>query len=192
MIDNYDSFTYNLVQGFASEGAEVKVVRNDAASVESLLASGADGLVISPGPGTPDDAGISKEALRCFAEAGIPVFGVCLGHQALASVYGGKVVRAPDIMHGKTSAIRHHGEGLYRGLPECFEATRYHSLVVEPASCPQELVRTAWTDTGEIMGLQHKRLPVEGVQFHPESILTPHGAAILGNFVRRCRTGRGQ
>ena len=192
MIDNYDSFTYNLVQGFAKEGAEVEVVCNDAVSVDDLLESGADGLVISPGPGTPEEAGISKEALRGFAQAGVPVLGVCLGHQALAAVYGGQVVRAPEIMHGKTSSIRHHGEGLYLGLPEVFEATRYHSLIVESSTCPDELVCTAWTDSGEIMGLRHRSLPVEGVQFHPESILTPHGSAILTNFMRRCRAGRVQ
>ena len=186
MIDNYDSFTYNLVQSFATEGAEVEVVRNDEASAESLLGAGADGLVISPGPGTPEEAGISKEAVRLFAQAGVPVLGVCLGHQALAAVYGGEVVRAPRIMHGKTSLIRHHGEGLYRGVPDGFEATRYHSLVVEPRTCPEELVCTAWTDSGEIMGLRHRSLPVEGVQFHPESILTPHGAEVLANFMQRC------
>ena len=190
MIDNYDSFTYNLVQGIAAEGVEVEVVRNDATSAESLLDSGADGLVISPGPGTPEEAGISKEAVRRFAEADIPVLGVCLGHQALASVYGGRVVRAPRIMHGKTSSIRHRGDGLYRGLPDGFDATRYHSLVVEPESCPEELLCTAWTDSGEIMGLRHCSLPVEGVQFHPESILTLHGRGILANFVQRCEQKR--
>lgn len=190
MIDNYDSFTYNLVQGFAKEGAQVEVVSNDGASVTDLLGSGADGLVISPGPGTPEEAGISKDALRGFAEAGVPVLGVCLGHQALASVYGGRVIRASQVMHGKTSSIRHHGRGLYEGLPDVFEATRYHSLIVDSETCPSELICTAWTDEGEIMGLRHESLPVEGVQFHPESILSPEGPAILANFMRRCRARR--
>ena len=187
MIDNYDSFTYNLVQGFAQVGAEVKVVRNDAASVDALLEYGASGLVISPGSGRPEEAGISTEAVRRFAQSGVPVLGVCLGHQALALAYGGKVVRAPQVMHGKTSSIRHHGRGLYSGIEDPFEATRYHSLMVESSSCPSDFELTAWTDTGEIMGLQHKTLPVEGVQFHPESILTPLGLDLLRNFVKRCR-----
>ena len=187
VLDNYDSFTYNLAQGFAQVGAEVKVVRNDAVSADSLLEYGAGGLVISPGSGRPEEAGISMEAVRRFAQSGVPVLGVCLGHQALALVYGGKVVRAPRVMHGKTSPIRHHGRGLYSGLPDPFEATRYHSLMVESSSCPSDFALTAWTDTGEIMGLQHKTLPVEGVQFHPESILTPLGLDLLRNFVQRCR-----
>ena len=188
MIDNYDSFTYNLAQGFAQAGAEVKVVRNDAASVDSLLEYGASGLVISPGPGRPEEAGVSTEAVCRFAEAGVPVLGVCLGHQAVALAYGGKVVRASRVMHGKTSSICHHGRGLYSGLSDPFEATRYHSLMVEPTSFPSDLVLTAWTEEGEIMGLQHRSLPVEGVQFHPESILTPRGSDLLTNFVERCRS----
>jgi len=191
MIDNYDSFTYNLVQYFGELGAEVEVVRNDEADVETLLGRQADGLVISPGPGTPDDAGVSMAAIEAFAAAGVPVFGVCLGHQSIGQVYGGKVVRAKSIMHGKVSTVSHDGRGVFEGLPQDFEATRYHSLVVEEASVPESLEITARTPDGEIMGVRHTALPIEGVQFHPESIMTGEGKRLLGNFLARCRAGAG-
>jgi anthranilate synthase/aminodeoxychorismate synthase-like glutamine amidotransferase len=186
MIDNYDSFTYNLVQYLGELGAEVEVVRNDVESVEQLLARKPDGVVISPGPGMPEDAGVSIELIRAAAQAGIPVLGVCLGHQAIGVVYGGRIVRARSIMHGKTSQIDHDGQGVFRGLAPRFEATRYHSLVIEEASCPDVLRITARTDDGEIMGVRHRDLPVEGVQFHPESILTTCGKQLLQNFLDRC------
>jgi len=189
MIDNYDSFTYNLVQYFGELGVSVEVVRNDTEDVDSLLARAPDGLVISPGPGTPEDAGVSVEAVERFAEAGIPVFGVCLGHQSIGVVYGGNIVRAASIMHGKTSLMEHSGQGVFAGLPQPFEATRYHSLVIEPATCPDVLEVTARTADGEIMGVRHRTLPVEGVQFHPESILTKPGMRLLQNFVEGCVTG---
>ncbi len=189
IIDNYDSFTYNLVQYLGELGAELEVVRNDAKSVEDLLALKPDGLVISPGPGEPRDAGVSLEAVKAFGEAGIPVFGVCLGHQSIGEVFGGRIVRAGNIMHGKTSEIDHDDQGVFAGLPQPFEATRYHSLVVEPASVPDCLEVTARTSDGEIMGLRHRELPVEGVQFHPESILTHVGKPLLENFLARCRKG---
>lgn len=187
MIDNYDSFTYNLVQYLGELGAEVDVVRNDEADVETLLARHADGLVISPGPGTPDDAGVSMAAIEAFAEAGVPVLGVCLGHQSIGQVYGGVVIRARSIMHGKVSSIHHDGKGLFEGLPQDFEATRYHSLVVEEATLPATLEITARTPDEEIMGLRHRTLPIEGVQFHPESIMTGEGKRLLDNFLARCR-----
>ncbi len=187
MIDNYDSFTYNLVQYLGELGAEVEVVRNDEADVETLLGRQADGLVISPGPGTPDDAGVSMAAIEAFASAGIPVLGVCLGHQSIGQVYGGKVIRAKSIMHGKVSTIAHDGKGVFEGLPQDFEATRYHSLVVEESSIPDTLEITARTADGEIMGVRHRSLPIEGVQFHPESIMTGEGKRLLGNFLARCR-----
>jgi anthranilate synthase/aminodeoxychorismate synthase-like glutamine amidotransferase len=186
MIDNYDSFTYNLVQYLGELGAEVETLRNDAASAEALVAKGPDGVVISPGPGRPEDAGVSVSALRAFGAAGIPVFGVCLGHQALGLVAGGRIVRARTLMHGKTSQIFHEGEGVFRGLPRPFEATRYHSLVIESATCPAVLEVTARTADGEIMGVRHCELPLEGVQFHPESILTREGKRLLANFLERC------
>ncbi len=189
MIDNYDSFTYNLVQYLGELGAEVEVVRNDEADVETLLGRQADGLVISPGPGTPDDAGVSMAAIEAFAAAGVPVFGVCLGHQSIGQVYGGKVVRAKSIMHGKVSTVSHDGRGVFEGLPQDFEATRYHSLVVEETSIPASLEITARTPDGEIMGVRHTVLPIEGVQFHPESIMTGEGKRLLGNFLARCRAG---
>ncbi|MEZ4330633.1 MAG: aminodeoxychorismate/anthranilate synthase component II [Myxococcota bacterium] len=188
MIDNYDSFTYNLVQYLGELGAEVEVVRNDAESVDRLLARSSDGLVISPGPGDPDDAGVSVEAIPRFAGVGLPVLGVCLGHQSIGTAYGARIVRARSIMHGKVSRIEHDGRGLFAGVPSPFEATRYHSLVIEEASLPACLEISARTADGEIMGVRHRALPIAGVQFHPESIMTGQGKAILGNFLARCRS----
>jgi anthranilate synthase component II len=187
MIDNYDSFTFNLVQYLAELGEEVKVVRNDALDVAGIRALKPSRIMISPGPGTPDDAGVSLAVLRELGGE-IPVFGVCLGHQAIGQAFGGKVVRARQIMHGKTSPVRHLGTGVFAGLPDPFEATRYHSLVVEQASLPACLEITAWTENAdgsidEIMGLRHRTLPIEGVQFHPESILTRHGRDLLRNVL---------
>jgi anthranilate synthase component 2 len=187
MIDNYDSFTYNLVQYFGELGQDVKVVRNDALTVAQIAALKPDHIVISPGPCTPNEAGVSLEVLEKLAGS-VPILGVCLGHQSLGQAFGGKVVRARTIMHGKTSPIRHKGVGVFAGLPDPFEATRYHSLVVEKESLPDCLEITAWTENAdgsmdEIMGLRHKTLPVEGVQFHPESILTQHGHAMLRDFL---------
>ncbi|MDC8010938.1 anthranilate synthase component II [Tahibacter soli] len=187
MIDNYDSFTWNLVQYFGELGQDVTVVRNDEWTVDAIAASGASRVVISPGPCTPNEAGVSLELLARLSGT-LPIFGVCLGHQAIGQAFGGKVVRARQIMHGKTSMIHHAGRGVFRDLPNPFEATRYHSLVVEKESLPDCLEVTAWTqrDDGaidEIMGLKHKTLAVEGVQFHPESILTQHGRELLGNFL---------
>ncbi len=187
MIDNYDSFTYNLVQYLGELGAEVEVVRNDAASAEALRARAPQGLVVSPGPGGPERAGVSVAALRGFAAAGVPVLGVCLGHQALAVAFGARVRRAQRPMHGKTSPILHDGEGVFRGLASPLEATRYHSLVVDPASVPKALAVSARTPDHEIMGLRHRTLTAEGVQFHPESIRTPAGRDLLRNFLDRCR-----
>jgi anthranilate synthase/aminodeoxychorismate synthase-like glutamine amidotransferase len=187
MIDNYDSFTYNLVQYLGELGAETMVVRNDAEPLERMLERGAEGLVISPGPGVPSEAGVSVEAVTAFAERGVPVFGVCLGHQSIGEAFGGVTVRARCIMHGKTSPIEHDGKGVFKGLPLPFEATRYHSLVVEEASRPECLEVSAHTADGEIMGLRHRELPIEGVQFHPESILTEVGKRLLGNFLDLCR-----
>jgi len=188
VIDNYDSFTWNLVQYLQALGAEVRVERNDALSVADVAALAPERIVISPGPCTPDEAGISLEVVRALG-ARIPILGVCLGHQAIGQAYGGRVVRAGRIMHGKVSPIRHRGQGVFAGLPDGYEATRYHSLVVEQSSLPDSLEVTAWTehDDGsreEIMGLRHRRHPVQGVQFHPESILTEHGHALLENFLR--------
>ena len=187
MIDNYDSFTYNLVQYLGELGEDVRVVRNDALSVDEIRRLAPERIVISPGPGTPDHAGVTLELIARLG-AQIPILGVCLGHQSVGQVFGGKVVRARQIMHGKTSMIHHTGVGVFTGLPNPFEATRYHSLVVEKSSVPAVLDVTAWTqnDDGnvdEIMGLRHKALPVEGVQFHPESILTQHGHDLLRNFI---------
>jgi anthranilate synthase/aminodeoxychorismate synthase-like glutamine amidotransferase len=189
VIDNYDSFTYNLVQYLGELGADVETLRNDAATADELVARRPDGLVVSPGPGRPEDAGVSLAALRAFGAAGIPALGVCLGHQALGLLAGGRIVRAKTLMHGKTSQILHEGQGVFRGLPRPFEATRYHSLVIEPASCPAALEVTARTADGEIMGVRHRELPLEGVQFHPESILTHEGKHLLGNFLERCAAG---
>jgi anthranilate synthase/aminodeoxychorismate synthase-like glutamine amidotransferase len=183
LIDNYDSFTYNLVQAFLVLGAEVLVHRNDAITVAEARALAPTHLCISPGPGTPLDAGVSMQMIEAFAGR-VPVFGVCLGHQAITAVFGGQVVRNWRLMHGKTSAVRHDGQGVFAGLPQPLEVGRYHSLVAEPGSVPAELVVTARTDEGEIMGLRHVRLGVEGVQFHPESVLTPLGPELVRNFLR--------
>ena len=186
VIDNYDSFTYNLVQYLGELGATLEVHRNDKITVDQVTAVRPAGIIISPGPGTPDDAGISLELLARLGPE-VPFLGVCLGHQCIGQVYGGRVVGAPSLMHGKTSMINHDGSELYRDVPNPFEATRYHSLVVEPDSLPDCLEVTARTDDGVIMGLRHRRFPVEGVQFHPESILTFEGKKLLGNFLRRLR-----
>jgi anthranilate synthase/aminodeoxychorismate synthase-like glutamine amidotransferase len=183
LIDNYDSFTYNLVQAFLVLGALVDVHRNDAISVEQALALESTHLVISPGPGTPRDAGVSMQMIQAFAGR-IPIFGVCLGHQSLVEVFGGKVVRAARLMHGKVSPVLHDGKGLYAGMPREFEAGRYHSLIAAPDSIPAVLEVTARTAEGEIMGVRHKSLPIEGVQFHPESVLTPDGPLLMGNFLK--------
>ncbi|MBN8714079.1 MAG: aminodeoxychorismate/anthranilate synthase component II [Xanthomonadales bacterium] len=187
MIDNYDSFTYNLAQYFGELGQQVQVVRNDAIDVAGIRALAPSHIVISPGPGTPDDAAVSLDVLRELPGE-VPILGVCLGHQALGQVFGGRVVRAKQIMHGKTSPVHHRGQGVFAGLPDPFEATRYHSLVVEQGSLPACLEVTAWTENqdgsiDEIMGLRHRSLPVEGVQFHPESVLTAHGYDLLRNFL---------
>jgi anthranilate synthase/aminodeoxychorismate synthase-like glutamine amidotransferase len=189
MIDNYDSFTYNLVQYLGSLGAELEVWRNDAITAAALKDKGLDGLVISPGPGEPKDAGVSEDAIRALAGQ-VPVLGVCLGHQALGEVYGGRVVRAERLMHGKTSPIMHKGRGLFAGLDNPFEATRYHSLIVERSSLPDILEVMAWTPEGEIMGLRHKEHETWGVQFHPESILTRQGLKLIENFMTLCRQHR--
>ncbi len=182
VIDNYDSFVYNLVQYLGELGAEPIVHRNDALTLEQAIELDPDGVLISPGPGTPDDAGLSNAAIAHFTGRR-PVFGVCLGHQCLGQVFGGTVVRAPEIMHGKTSLIRHRGTGVFTGLPQPLEATRYHSLVVDRDSVPDVLEITAETDDGIVMGLRHRDAPTEGVQFHPESILTVGGHDLVGNFL---------
>ena len=182
LIDNYDSFTYNLVQAFLVLGADVQVYRNDAITVPEALALNPTHLCISPGPGTPRDAGISMDMIRAFAGR-VPVFGVCLGHQAIVEVFGGKVVRAGRLMHGKTSPVEHDGRGLFVGLPQPCEVGRYHSLIAQPESLPAVLRVTARTAEGEIMGVRHRDLAVEGVQFHPESVLTPEGPQLLRNFL---------
>jgi len=191
MIDNYDSFTYNLVQYLAELGAEVDVRRNDAVTLDEVAALAPDGIVISPGPCTPREAGISVPLVQRFAGE-IPILGVCLGHQAIGAALGGDIVRAPRIMHGKTSPIRHDGSGVFADLPDPFDATRYHSLVIDPATLPAVLARSAWTDEGEIMGVRHRDAFVEGVQFHPESILTLEGKRLLGNFLYRLPGGSQQ
>ena len=188
MIDNYDSFTFNLVQYLQVLGAEVQVVRNDAMTVDEIEKLAPQRIVISPGPCTPNEAGVSLEVIERLGLT-TPILGVCLGHQSIGQAYGGKVVRAGRIMHGKTSPIRHQGRGVFAGLPDGYEATRYHSLVVERGSLPEALEITAWTENAdgsfeEIMGLRHREHPVEGVQFHPESILTGHGHALLRNFLQ--------
>ena len=182
LVDNYDSFTYNLYQYLGELGAEIRVVRNDELSAEAAIALAPSRIVISPGPGTPDQAGITLDLIR-RAAGRIPVLGVCLGHQALGQAFGGDVRRAPKLMHGKTSEIHHDGRGVFAGLPVPFTATRYHSLVVERASVPESLEITAWTDDGIVMGLRHKEHRLEGVQFHPESILTTVGKDLLRNFL---------
>ncbi len=194
MVDNYDSFTFNLVQYLAELGAEVEVARNDALTPDEALGprpgapQGVDALVISPGPCTPAEAGVSVPVIRAAAERGVPLLGVCLGHQSLAAAFGASIVRAQRIMHGKTSPIHHRDEGLFRGLPNPFDATRYHSLVVDPGTLPADFEVTAWADDPRgrvIMGIAHRALPLWGVQFHPESILTQAGHALLDNFLKR-------
>ena len=187
VIDNYDSFVYNLVQYLGELGAEPLVHRHDELALDEIVALDPDAVLVSPGPGRPEDAGLSNEVIRHFAGRR-PVLGVCLGHQCIGQVYGGDVVRAGQIMHGKTSLIHHDGTGVFAGLPEPLEATRYHSLVVDRASVPDELIVTAWTDDGTIMGLRHRRHAVEGVQFHPESILTAAGHDLLRNFLATAAT----
>ncbi len=182
VIDNYDSFTYNLVQVIGSLGAEPVVRRHDAIGLDGVAALRPDGIVISPGPGTPEDAGISRAVIEAFGPQ-VPLLGVCLGHQCIGEVFGGRVVRAERVMHGKTSWVRHRGAGVLEGLPDPFEATRYHSLVVERATLPDVLEVTAETDDGVIMGLRHRRWPIEGVQFHPESVLTTEGPRLIANFL---------
>ncbi len=182
VIDNYDSFTYNLVQYLGELGAEIRVARNDTIALDEIAALRPDRIVISPGPGTPDDAGISLELIKRF-HGTIPILGVCLGHQAIGQAFGGRVSRAKRQMHGKTSEITHDGRGVFRGLPPRFLATRYHSLAVLEQGFPSELEVSARADDGEIMGLRHRRSPVEGVQFHPESVLTDQGKALLKNFL---------
>ena len=189
MLDNYDSFTYNLVQYLQSLGAEVKVVRNDAMTVDEIETLAPERIVISPGPGTPNQAGVTLEMIERLGQR-TPILGVCLGHQSIGQIYGGDVIRAKTIMHGKTSRIRHEGKGVFADLPDAYEATRYHSLVVDRNTLPESLEVTAWTEYEdgsfeEIMGLRHREFPVEGVQFHPESILTEHGHALLKNFLVR-------
>jgi anthranilate synthase/aminodeoxychorismate synthase-like glutamine amidotransferase len=184
LIDNYDSFTYNLVQAFMVLGAEVLVHRNDQISVDEARALKPTHLCISPGPGTPYDAGVSMQMIAAFA-GHVPVLGVCLGHQSLVEVFGGKVVRAARLMHGKTSSVHHDGRGILAGLPEPFEAGRYHSLIAQPQSLPDVLEVAARTDEGEIMAVRHRELAVEGVQFHPESVLTPQGPLLMENFLRQ-------
>ncbi len=186
LIDNYDSFTYNLVQAFAAQGAEVMVYRNDAISVDDALRLEPTHVVISPGPGRPDDAGVSLDMIGAFAGR-VPLLGVCLGHQSLVQHFGGEIVRAPRLMHGKTSLARHDGKTIYAGLPQPVEVGRYHSLCAQQTTLPDELEITATTDQDEIMGVRHRELPLEGVQFHPESVLTPEGDRLMANFL-----GQGQ
>jgi anthranilate synthase/aminodeoxychorismate synthase-like glutamine amidotransferase len=184
VVDNYDSFTYNLVQYLGELGAEVEVHRNDAIDTAGIARRAPEGILISPGPGTPDEAGVTLAAVRELG-ASIPLLGVCLGHQAIGQAFGGRVIRAPRLMHGRTSPIEHGGQGVFTGLPSPFRATRYHSLIVAREGLPAELEVTAWTAEGEIMGLRHRSLPIEGVQFHPESFLTEHGHAMLRTFLDR-------
>jgi anthranilate synthase/aminodeoxychorismate synthase-like glutamine amidotransferase len=190
VIDNYDSFVYNIVQYLGELGADPVVHRHDALDVAQMVELAPDGVLISPGPGRPDDAGESIAAIRHFGERGTPVLGVCLGHQCIGQIYGGDVVRAPKVMHGKTSQIHHTGVGVFSGLPDPFTATRYHSLVVERSTFPDSVLEiTAESDDGLIMGLRHREHPIEGVQFHPESILTSSGHDLLGNFLRSAAAG---
>ena len=184
MVDNYDSFTYNLVQYFGELGAQVEVHRNDDITLEGIAERRPDLLVISPGPCSPAEAGISVAAIQAFAGK-MPILGVCLGHQSIGAAFGGKIVRAQQLMHGKTSVMHTTREGVFADLPESFTVNRYHSLAIERASCPEVLKVTAWTDDGEIMGVRHAELPIQGVQFHPESILTEHGHAMLKNFLEQ-------
>ncbi|SFF16843.1 anthranilate synthase component II [Paracidovorax wautersii] len=182
MVDNYDSFTFNIVQYFGELGAEVEVFRNDEITLEGIAERRPDRLVISPGPCSPAEAGISVAAIKHFAGK-LPILGVCLGHQSIGAAFGGQIIRAQELMHGKTSVITTTRQGVFAGLPEQFTVNRYHSLAIERATCPDVLAVTAWTDDGEIMGVRHKELDIEGVQFHPESILTEHGHAMLKNFL---------
>jgi anthranilate synthase component 2 len=182
MVDNYDSFTYNIVQYFGELGAEIEVFRNDQITIEGIAQRNPDRLVISPGPCSPLEAGISVAAIQHFAGK-LPILGVCLGHQSIGAAFGGKIIRAQALMHGKTSIIQTKQVGVFRNLPEQFTVNRYHSLAIERSSCPADLEVTAWTDDGEIMGVRHKHMAIEGVQFHPESILTEHGHAMLNNFL---------
>jgi anthranilate synthase component II len=188
MIDNYDSFTYNIVQYFGELGAQVQTFRNDEITVEEIAArfdaGNLDRLVVSPGPCSPAEAGISVKAIQHFAGK-LPILGVCLGHQAIGAAFGGNIIRAQQLMHGKTSVITTTQQGVFAGLPEQFVVNRYHSLAIEKSTCPEVLEVTAWTDDGEIMGVRHKTLPIQGVQFHPESILTEHGHAMLKNFLEQ-------
>jgi para-aminobenzoate synthetase component 2 len=185
VLDNYDSFVYNLVQYLGELGTDVRVFRNDAVSVDEVRGLRPSGVLVSPGPCTPDEAGISMDLIRSMAGA-CPVLGVCLGHQAIASAFGGKVTRAQNVMHGKMSSIRHDGRSIYAGVDNPFRATRYHSLIVEEKNLPECLEVSAWTDEGEVMGIRHRSLPVEGVQFHPESVLTGSGMRIMKNFLDLC------
>lgn len=185
VVDNYDSFVFNLVQYLYQLGAECEVVRNDEVSLEHAQ-DGFDGVLLSPGPGAPEQAGVCVDMVRHCADTGVPVFGVCLGMQSMMVAYGGVVGRAPELLHGKTSPVLHEGAGVFQGLPSPFTATRYHSLAAEPATLPAELEVTAWTADGIVMGLRHRELPVEGVQFHPESVLTEHGHLMLANWLVRC------
>ncbi len=191
MIDNYDSFTYNLVQYLGELGEDVKVVRNDELSLDAIAGLAPQSIVISPGPCTASEAGGPVRVVERFAGR-IPILGVCLGHQAIGQAFGGKVIHAKTLMHGKVARIHHSGQGVFRGLPSPYEATRYHSLAIERESCPRDLEVTAWTDDGEIMGVRHKTLAVEGVQFHPESILSEHGHALLENFVKQSKSASQQ
>jgi len=194
VIDNYDSFTFNLVQYLGELGAEASVRKNDEITVDGVLASGSDGVLLSPGPCTPNEAGICLELVAALGKADpqdvIPLLGVCLGHQAIGQAFGGRVVSAERLMHGKTSPIEHDGSGVFSGLPSPFEATRYHSLLVERVSLPPALAISAWTREGEIMGLRHRTLAIEGVQFHPESILTLEGKRLVGNWLGHVERGR--
>ncbi len=183
LIDNYDSFTFNLVQFLGDLGAETVVHRNDKISASQVMSSGCKAIVLSPGPCTPNEAGICLELVEKAAEAGMPLMGVCLGHQSIGQCFGGDIVRASTIMHGKLSEIQHTGQGLFQGVPQDFKATRYHSLTIEPSSMPDSLKATARTEDGTIMGVQHKDLPIHGVQFHPESIASEHGHQLLKNFL---------
>lgn len=184
LIDNYDSFTFNLVHYLGELGADVQVWRNDALSVDQAMALGAQAIVLSPGPCDPDQAGICLPLTRAAAQAGLPLLGVCLGHQTIGQAFGGRVVRAGQIVHGKLGAMHHAGTGVFAGLPSPLMATRYHSLIVDRATLPDELEVTAWLEDGTIMGLRHRNLPIEGVQFHPESIASQHGHAMLANFLK--------
>jgi anthranilate synthase component 2 len=184
MIDNYDSFTYNLVQYLGELGEDVKVIRNDELTVPEIEALAPARVVISPGPCTPNEAGVSLDVIHRL-KGRVPILGVCLGHQAIGQAFGGRVIHAKTLMHGKISSIHHEGRGVFAGLPSPYNATRYHSLAIERGTCPPELEVTAWTQDGEIMGVRHRSLPIEGVQFHPESILTEHGHALLRNFLTR-------